>query len=359
MIAGLTLAGALIALAVFELATGPSSQAPPAPQQAPPKEFHQDFRDGRLLHSALQLVGPEADQVSRFEAEGLRITLPANRPEHYPVEVVTTFALGGDFEITAAYELLSATQPADGYGVGVALNVADNKQRTKFAKIARVLLVKAGSVFQAESWNNHVKNGYRARTKPTESRLGRLRLVRKGPSLRYLAAEGTAGDFQEVSAQDDFGTDDLAHIHLVVADSGSPGNAVDARLVDFTIRAASLNPDPTQPVAPAAEPPAEPAPGPRSRTWLTAAAVLGLLFLSALVLCLVVFWSRRKALAAAVAADSSARAAAAGPTFSVHCPGCGKTFKVKRKWAGKKVRCSCGKGMVVAGPETDSSVHPA
>jgi serine/threonine-protein kinase len=341
MITAIILAGTLIALAGLELVKGIWWQMPAVPEPATYREFHHDFRGGRPLHSALMLVGPEIDQVSRSEAEGLRITLPADRPVHYPVEVAATFAVGGDFEITLTCELLSATQPTSGYGAGVSLCLADSDKRVKFAKVGRVRLVKVGSVFQAESWNNQRQNSWRSRTRPTEARLGRLRLERKGSRVRYLAAEGLDGDFHEIFVQDDFGTDELTHVHLGVADSGSPGIAVDVRLLDFTIHAARLTPDPTPDTAPAdpaaAAPTATPRPG--SRTWLLPAVILGGLLLSALVVCLVVFRSRRSGSAATPNAEKSARDEAPGPALSINCPGCGKTCKVKSALAGKKIRC--------------------
>jgi hypothetical protein len=233
---------AAVALAGLALSLWLLAQAPPEPVQHPPKEFYQDFRGSRALHPALKLVGPDADEVARSEPEGLRITLPATRPVHQPVEVVTTFAVSGDFEITGTFELLAADRPTKGYGVGVSVNVADTDARNDFAKVARAMLVQAGSVFHSESWTGGMGNNYQKRTRPTEARVGQLRLVRKGASIHYLAADGLGGDFQELFVQDQFGTEDMAHVRFVVADSGSPGNAVDARLVDWRVRAADLIP---------------------------------------------------------------------------------------------------------------------
>jgi serine/threonine-protein kinase len=282
-----------LALTAILLADRFFSPNTPGPAQELRKEFYQDFRGRRGLHPALSLSGPDTDEVSTPEPEGLRIKLPPTRPEHSPVEVVTTFALSGDFEITGTYELLAASQPTAGYGVGVSLNLADGDDRQKFAKVARCMLPRIGSVFQSEHWTQVPRKDYQTRSKPTDSRIGQLRLVRRGSSVRYLAADGLEGKFEEIWAQDNFGTDDLAHVHFVVADSGAPGNAVDVRLVDLTIRAFNLIPDPTADAAPvsAGATPERPA---RPKGWLTAAAILGLVLLSALAVCLVVRQRRRE-----------------------------------------------------------------
>ena len=186
------------------------------------------------------------------------------------MEVATTFALSGDFEVTGTYELLSADRPAKGYGVGVSLNVADNDRRTKFAKVGRVLRAQEGSVFQTEFWTRQPQKDYQVRTQPTESRLGQLRLTRKGSALRYLAADGLGGDFHEIFAQENFGTEDLAHVRFVVADSGTPGNGIDARLVDLRISSGSLIPNEAADPASSAGERREN----RSKGWLAAAVAV-------------------------------------------------------------------------------------
>src|SRR5262249_2237045 len=157
VLAGIALVVLAVGLAALELAQVLPGQDPPQPGQQLRKEFSQDFRGRRPLHPALTLIGPDAEDTARLDIEGLRIPLPANRPVKQAVGLATTFALVGDFEFTVAYELFSATQPTSGYGVGVALNVADNEQRTKFAKVGRGMVVKGGSVFMTESWNNQLK----------------------------------------------------------------------------------------------------------------------------------------------------------------------------------------------------------
>src|SRR5882724_5767107 len=143
-----------------------------APEQPPPgREFHQDFRGGPALHPALKLVGPDAGAVAERENLGMRITLAPTRAVNHPVGIKTMFSLSGDFEITAAYELLAADRPKDGYGVGVALNIATDEERTKFAKVARAMLPKAGSVYATEYWNREIK-AYKASSVPTEVKSG-------------------------------------------------------------------------------------------------------------------------------------------------------------------------------------------
>jgi Protein of unknown function (DUF1583) len=266
-------------------------QAQPAGGQA--KEIYQDLRGRRPLLAEFKLHGaPDVEEVAKPEDGGLRITLPPQREKHWPIEVEATFPLTGDFEITGTYELLSANRPTNGYGVGVALSIASNPARDKFAKVGRLMRAKEGSVHMAEYWRHTPPKDWKGPSQPTQTKLGQLRLVRKGEMIRCLAADEPGKEFQEIFALATFGTEDMELARFEVVDSGAPGNSVDVRLIDLRIRTGNLVPEKATVPAPLAEPapapinPAPPAPGAaqpggeaaRSRVWLVAALVVGLAF---------------------------------------------------------------------------------
>jgi len=342
---------------LFLAAVGPAlpllAQGLPPEQVAPPKqpplrEVYQDFRGGKPLLPFLKPDGPDFDAMTRPEERGLRITLPAMRPNHYPVGVVLTFPLSGDFEITGSYELLSADRPAKGYGVGVTLSVATDPGRRKFGKVARLMLPKAGSAYAAEFWNNDLPkpdNYVFPPPKATEVQAGQLRLVREGSMVRCLVAEGSAKEFRPIF-QWPLGADDLETVHFTVTDSGSPGNRVDARLVDLRIRSSGPIPE----AAPEAAPPSDQQQPAGSRVWLVLAVLLGLLLSGALGVGLYLR-SRRQAAATPdddALADQNAKSDVAVTSVSFPCAGCGKNLKVRATLAGKKVKCpQCGQAVRV------------
>jgi RNA polymerase sigma factor (sigma-70 family) len=220
------------------------AQVPPEPAPVQTTEFHHDFRLGMPLPEWLVMDGPVQDATIDFGDQGLRITLPPKRDRHHAVGVATRLLFSGDFEITAAFELLSASRPAAGYGVGVSLNLGRVSDRDLFGKIARFVRAEEGSVFVSEYWNNHPPKTYALESIPTETRTGRLRLVRQRDTLRFLAAAGFERDFQKID-QRIFGSEDLTQLRLVVSDSGEPGNPVDARLLELRIvgsKVAVINP---------------------------------------------------------------------------------------------------------------------
>ena len=332
--------------------------------EPPVTELVHDFRDGKPLPAWLVLNGPVEEAEINLADGGMRITLPAKRKSHQAVGVETKLVFSGDFEITAAFELLAIEQPATGYGVGVSLNLARAADRKLFGKIARFWRAQEGNVFISEFWNNDPPKFRRLKSVPTEARTGRLRLVRESDALRYLAAEGFDGDFQEVY-QAIFSADDLAQLRLVVSDSGEPGNAVDARLLELkivgsklsvleappapapvTAKAKATGTENTTPNVPLSMPPVPPEIKPgepqqgRSFWWLLTLVAVIVMAAGGLSL---QRWFRRKRLAPA-----NGKVAPAPVTFA--CPACRKNLKVRAELIGKKVKCpQCGQANILPG----------
>ncbi len=323
---------------------------PPAPVQ----EIYQDFRNRRPLLDSFHLGGPDLDGETKAEDAGLRIKLNGMREHHWPVEVAANFDILGDFEITGTYELLSAKRPIKGYGVGVHLNIGDTNERKVFAKVCRVMDVGRGSVYLTEHWNkDQPDNNYQTRFERTETKLGQLRLVRIGTSLRYLVADTPGKEFRGIWFQKDFGAADLEHFRFGVADSGEPGNPVEARLIDLRIRMGTVTADKAFAPAPLAEP-APPPPGaeaeaPGTKNWILLTLVLGLgvALTAATGLGVLLILRRRRPAETPPSELADKFEAAVGPVL-VLCGGCGKKLKVRTEMAGKKIKCTqCGKAVPV------------
>ena len=328
------------------------AQGTPPPTQRAPAETYQDFRNGRPLLPSFRLIGRDADKVTKADDEGLRITLPPNRKIHDAVGVATSFSLSGDFVITATYELLSASRPSKGYGTGVSLGVANDLQRTKFAKVGRFQRVTEGSVYAAEFWNNNPPpdKDWQFNSEPTEAHSGQLRLVREDSTIHFLVADGPENKFRQIDERQ-FGTDDLALVLLEVVDSGTEGNSVDARLVELKIRSGRLLPDERS----AETLPSEQEHPAHSKSWLIAAVLVALLITVALSaslgLWLYVRQHRKTETRQPLENSGSANVATGAVAFvSFPCASCGKTLKVRAHLAGKRGKCpDCGKVVLVPG----------
>jgi DNA-directed RNA polymerase subunit RPC12/RpoP len=328
--------------------------------QQPAKEYYQDFRNKRPLSEDFGLYGPDRENETRAENEGLRFTLGALRRANWPAEIRPKFALVGDFEFTATYEMFTAAQPEEGYGVGVNLTLAirEGNKNTTFAKISRVNRPKGASVYYAEAWSPE-KNSYRAKAKPTDAMSGQLRLTRVGKVLKFFVSDGPGKEFEEIWELKNFGDMELPHNGFSVSDSGKPGNAVDARLIDLRVRMGDIQlekaigpaPLPAPVTAPNGDDGPLPAPqneGSASLWLIVILAGVGASVLGVITVIAVLLLRRRPALATTT--KTPARRKEAGvKTVHFSCASCGKKLKVKSELAGKKIKCpQCGNLVAVS-----------
>lgn len=226
-------------------------------------EFAQDFRGKRFDIRTMKIDGANAEQLVRPEDAGLRITIPAGTGKPGPVGVATQFGVRGDFEITAGYQILKAAEPTEGYGVGVSVFVqADTPTRDEITAEWSIL-PKEGER-QTSTWITDDANGkrqFKPARRPSKSRTGRVRIVRKGGDVEVAFSEGIETSFTTLRTVP-FGTADLKSVRLT-ANTGWSGSPVDLRLIDLKVRAESL-PGYSQPL---------PTPAKPSTLWAVAAGV--------------------------------------------------------------------------------------
>jgi hypothetical protein len=208
-----------------------------------PELLRQDFRGGKITEPVLKRVGQTPERYMKGEALGLRITLPGKQALA-PVGVSSRLAVHGDFEITLTYQILKADKPSTGYGAGVSLWVSSTEAGDATATLARFVRPKEGDVYSTDHASNGPdgKRKHRDRRFPSESSTGRLRLVRSGPTLLYLVANGNDSDFRELR-KEEFGSEPLKAVRVAAETGGAPV-AVDVRLIDLEIRAKELSASP-------------------------------------------------------------------------------------------------------------------
>jgi hypothetical protein len=199
------------------------------------QDFHHDFRGTELPEELRRQPG---HHPMTFEKEGLRITLPRDRKTTGQVGVVTTFPIKGNFEITAAYEILHADQPTEGWGVGATLYVhADDEPGKNTAGIYRLNRVKG---VQTIHWDSAVidadgQRDYKSDRIASDIKLFRLRMTRNKRTLTFFWAPGLAGDdFREIGKREFIG-DDLRTVTLNTT-TGNQRYDLDVRFIDLRIR---------------------------------------------------------------------------------------------------------------------------
>jgi hypothetical protein len=344
--------GALLALglAVWHLA-----EPGAAPDASPDGRRHlvYDFRKPIDDLPGLTLFGPDAESFTQTDARGLRINLPADRPDHNSVGVELVSRIHGDFDINLGYDLLAIGAPIPQAGAGVQMRLLFDptspmetvtRLRTPYGAQPAPHYGVVGhngdifAAFRITLMANGINEtgfsqGVRVRA---AGPAGRLRLKRTGTRLDYLAAD--EGDAYCLLRSDEVGTADAQRLRMLGFSGWGPV-AVDVRLTDLVIDADSL------PDASAAA--ALPARLDWSKAWLAAVLVAGLLVSLPLAVGLCV-WMRRRAAAKAPPPPAAARPG------SFACPGCGTKLRAPADLAGKRVKCPrCSQAMQVPATEAE------
>jgi hypothetical protein len=205
--------------------------------QAPAAEMTQVFR-GRSYDPQLFKPTGNTAKALKPEAEGLRITISPEQNSKMAVGFVPKFGLRGDFEITLAFDIIRVDKPTTGYGAGVSIWIRSAAATDEAATIWWAIGTDGEQAFLSHGASTPV-GGKRKHSggKPlaTEARSGKLRLVRSGPIVSYLVAEGDSYEFRQVY-QRELGTEDLEIVRFAADNGGSP-TMVDVRLKSLAIRA--------------------------------------------------------------------------------------------------------------------------
>jgi serine/threonine-protein kinase len=334
----------------------------PAPEPSPPARRHlvYDFRKRIDDLPGLTPFGPDAESYLRTDAQGLRITLPADRPDHNNVGIELISRIHGDFDINLGYELLDIGAPIPNPGAGVQMRLfldgsapmeTLTRIRSPYGPQPAPLYGRVGhdgdifAAFRLTTMANGNETGFSEGVRVrAQAPKGRLRLTRTGTRLDYVVADEDAPYC--VLRSEEVGTADAETLRMFGFTGWGPV-AVDVRLTDLVIDADSL-PDAA---------PAELLPGRLAwpKAWLSAVLVGGLLFSLPLGvgLCL---WARRRRAAATVPAPPAAPARPA----SFACPGCGTRLRARAEQAGTRVKCPrCARAVIVPEPGAVRDESPA
>ncbi len=286
-----------------------------------------------------KFVGPNSNNVVKFEPEGLRIKLPTGTPKERPNTGLSTGVhIKGDFEISASYEILdeqeSVEKGAKSTAVQLIVNVEDPPNTR--AVVARRVHAKGGMQFS--TWSNLQPFKLFPATTPT----GRLRIVRTGDTITFSRSEEGDGKFMMLST-DKFTASDVVDVKLACTTGGADAK-IDARFTDLRIRGANLSntkaaklPEPAAPEEAAPPEAAVPQPASSSSSWLIVFLIGGIALLVFFVTAvgLTILLLKRR--------PNQEKAAAANGDGVFACSECGKSLKVKGGMAGKQVKCPhCG-----------------
>jgi hypothetical protein len=210
-----------------------------ATHSSPAGDYIRDFARKGIDKQVMKLSGSCAAEAITEDSLGILVRIPLKESGHASAGVISKFKVGGDFEITAAYELIEVNRPKNGYGAGVGLRIVKSSGDARRATLARFQHPKSGSGYTTDvAVMENEKLKHESTSVPTETRKGRLRLVRRGPALQFLVAEGENDSFREVR-QAEFGSEELSSVELY-GDTGGAQLPVSVRLISLAVTADDL-----------------------------------------------------------------------------------------------------------------------
>jgi Protein of unknown function (DUF1583) C domain len=233
---------------------------PLLPAQEPAKEhawkYHEPFRGTPRQAKDFELLGAGAAEYVKYEADGLRIALPAGK-KRQPTGVATTFGVKGDFDVSVRYEILQEPEPADAGTVytGTRINLSVKTDAVSEAAIRRKVTpedpvhILAWRTMRPEG---EAKSQLKGAIFPVKEKKGRLRMERKGAEVTYSLAEGDDKEFKVLTTFA-FVADDVKAVQLFGGTS-SPKAALEVRFTDLHIAAKAMVPKAPAPIKPPPEP---------------------------------------------------------------------------------------------------------
>ena len=209
----------------------------------PMQSVKESFRGGRFNHALLRWSGPAPERFIRLEPEGLRITLPSQDGPAQPLGVALRPVVCGDFELEATFELLQIDRTDEGRGAGLTVyffmddeewnGLWFGKMNERVRGPAFVTGHRTGDRSRGEERIDKFTDAVAARDGPGTFR---LRVVRRGTTFHFFAADGVTDEFRHLRTLEVSG-DDVRIVRFAADPGWSPNAIVDGRLVELTMRA--------------------------------------------------------------------------------------------------------------------------
>jgi len=174
------------------------------------------------------------------DAKGFWFKLPATAKGLEQTGAYSYFALAGDFEVSAEFELINLAPPQKGqvqsYGVSVGIAV-ESKENGAQVNLARGNQIKKGNGYLVTegSLDDEGKMKYRTEHYPSQAKSGRLVLRREKKELICFVADKPKDEPYQL-CRVEFNDSTIQKIR-VYADTGGSPTALDARITNLQVRA--------------------------------------------------------------------------------------------------------------------------
>jgi hypothetical protein len=192
----------------------------------------------RLLDSHFARYGYLPTRSIIRDNAGIRIWLPTATPGVGQTGLYSYFAVAGDFEFSANYELLDLPPPQGGYGASVAI-VVDSQGPGGSVTLARGQAPQQSPGYLVtRGLPGDVGPTYETNHYPSTAKAGRLVLRRAKAEVTCLVSDGPAAELRELCRLP-FVPDTVRQVRLY-GDAGGSRTAVDARLTRIKLTATEI-----------------------------------------------------------------------------------------------------------------------
>lgn len=199
-----------------------------------------DFRAGKIDSSKLAWTATTLDEHRKLDEQGIRLRIDRRGPPATAVGLAPKLRASGNFDVSATYEVVNLDQPEEGSGVGPSLAVYLDSAGLDTASLQRVRRTDGRGFYAVQrGFTTNGSRQTRSQFFRTDADSGKLRIVRMGARVQFLAAEGTSDDFREL-AQHEFTTADVDAILLELQTGNATSGEADARWTSLAIRAKSI-----------------------------------------------------------------------------------------------------------------------
>jgi RNA polymerase sigma factor (sigma-70 family) len=209
----------------------------------PLRTLERTFRDQQFDVTVFRLSGPGPMRYIRREVEGLRIALPPEAGPGEPIGVQLRHPVRGDFELEVTLQSLEIARPLRGPGAGATVYFFLDSADEDGVWFGKMHDPQAGAVFavghRIKRGNERHDNFVKKMPARTDAGLCHLRVSRRGSSFSMSGADGMDDEFRPLGAFD-IGDEQLSIVRLAADPAWSTSNAVDVRLIDFTLSAEEI-----------------------------------------------------------------------------------------------------------------------
>lgn len=203
-----------------------------------PRDYEVSFHDSNFDNTFLAPTSQGNASLARPEKDGIHLKSAqgqlANNLGFGP-----KFKIHGDFEVTATFTVVEATQPTDGFGTGAVMQlntVGPDPSTAIFGRLCRKDGKEVISTYTATGSGNQRKSA--ARMFPTTARNLQFKIARKGQALTFSVAEPPSEEFRTLSTLP-FGSQDVTLLRCGLQQSHAEAN-VEVVWHDLHVHAAEL-----------------------------------------------------------------------------------------------------------------------